>query len=153
MTVYRIAKWQYLEDLSGQGARRYGGRWNQEGTDMLYTSSHLSLAVLELLANQVRRLVDDTYGFICLEIPETLSLRAIYNDDLEKHWRISQYSDLTVRIGTKWIETQESLALVVPSAVLCQENNVLINPNHPSFSQIKINETGPLDLDGRISDI
>ena len=151
MKVYRIAKWQYLEDLSGVGAKLYGGRWNEEGTAMVYTSAHLSLAVLELLANQVRRLVDDTYGYICIEIPDAIPLRSINKDDLSSDWRAAQYTDQTTRMGTQWIKLQESLGLMVPSAVLAQEYNVLINPSHRDFDQLIIKEVGKLNLDGRIA--
>lgn len=151
MKVYRIAKWQYLEDLSGVGAKLYGGRWNEEGIAMLYTSAHLSLAVLELLANQVRRLVDDTYGYICIEIPDHIPLRSIGTNDLASDWRSGQYSDQTTRMGTQWIKSQESLGLMVPSAVLAQEYNILINPSHSAYDQLVICETGQLELDGRVA--
>lgn len=149
MIVYRIAKKTYLSDLTGTGARLHGGRWNKIGVPLIYTSSHLSLAVLELLANQVRQLVDDSFGYIKISIPDNqikrIDLPAIHPD-----WRLSPYHESTIQIGTSWAQIQDSLALQVPSAVLHQEDNVLINPLHPSFNSISIIETGELDLDGRV---
>ncbi len=147
--VYRIAKWAYLEDLSGTGARLYGGRWNQEGYPMLYTSQHLSLAVLELLANNVRKLVDDTYGYIGISIPHDTN-HSIESAILTSTWRQSPYSEQTIMYGTNWLKSKASLALTVPSAVLAQENNILINPLHSDFSKLAIVEKGRLDLDGRV---
>ena len=83
MVVYRIAKKRYLSDLSATGARLYGGRWNRAGVPMIYSSSHLSLAVLELLANHNRHLVDDSFGYIKLSIPDHMT-RTLDRDTLHK---------------------------------------------------------------------
>jgi len=150
MIVYRIAKWKYLEDLSGTGARLYGGRWNKEGYAMLYTSTHLSLAVLELLANHVRELIDGSYGYIKINIPDTLQTLRYNTDLLPQEWRDGMYADETVQSGTDWLMQKSSLTLYVPSAVLTQESNVLINPKHDGFSKLSILEKGELALDQRI---
>ena len=150
MIVYRITKWEYLDDLTGKGARLYGGRWNQEGYEVLYTSAHLSLAVLELLANQVRNLVDDTYGYIRIEIPLSNDILQFNSDLLPSNWRNGVYAEETLQYGTDWLKQNSSLALEVPSAVLKQESNILINPNHPNFRSIRTIKKGKLELDGRI---
>ena len=150
MVVYRIAKKSYLLDLSGTGARLYGGRWNRVGVQMIYTSTHLSLAVLELLANHVRHLVDDYFGYIKLSIPDHMT-RTINKNTLHQDWRISPYHDSTIQIGSSWVQHQSSLALTVPSAVLHHENNVLINPLHPDARTIEVVEMGELGLDGRVT--
>lgn len=151
MIVYRITKKIYLNDITGAGAKLYGGRWNKEGLALLYTSENLSLAVLELLANQVRRLVDDTYGYIAIEIPDKETTQQLAESELPEEWRQNQYSEYTINKGSEWIIKQSSLALKVPSAVLAQENNILINPSHPDFKKIKIVTTGTLNLDGRVA--
>ena len=150
MIVYRIAKWQYLDDLAGTGARLYGGRWNYEGHNMLYTSAHLSLAVLELLANQVRNLVDNTYGYIKIEVPEEASMEQYSLKQLPDNWREGSYTEETLQLGTNWLKNRSTLALKVPSAVLMQETNILINPSHQNFQSVRIVEKGKLELDGRI---
>lgn len=149
MVVYRIAKKTYLSDLSGTGARLYGGRWNKVGVPLTYTSSHLSLAVLELLANQVRHLVNDSFGYIKLSIPDHM-ISIIDKDTLHQNWRISPYHDSTIQIGSNWAQHQNSLALKVPSAVLHHEDNILLNPLHPNTHSIEVLETGVLGLDGRL---
>lgn len=149
MEVYRIAKKSYLSDLSGTGARLYGGRWNKIGLPLLYTSSHLSLAVLELLANHVRQLIDDSYGYIKLEIPD-VNLKKLPLASLHSNWRISPYHESTIEIGSTWIQSHESLGLEVPSAVLTQEQNILINPLHKEFRVLTILDIGELSLDGRV---
>lgn len=150
MFVFRIAKWKYLEDLSGTGARLYGGRWNHEGYDVLYTSAFLSLAVLELLANQVRDLVDESYGYIKIEIPDIKDVSQFNQELLPSNWRGGSYTDETLQYGTEWIKSLSSLALQVPSAVLTQDTNILINPHHERFESVLIVEKGELALDTRI---
>lgn len=150
MIAYRIGKWKYLEDLTGIGAKLYGGRWNREGLPVLYASGHLSLAVLELLANQVRKLVDDTYGYIEIDIPEECSQYVYGLEDLDPKWRNEGYDQSTVDIGSEWLVERSSLLLSVPSAVLQQERNILINPHHPEFSKIRIKDKNRLELDGRV---
>lgn len=150
MVVYRIAKWEYLEDLSGIGARLFGGRWNEEGHPVIYSSEHLSLAVLELLANNIRKLIDQDYGYISIHIPDDLYIQSIYESSLVNEWRQPNYSEQTIHLGTEWLKSKSSIVLKVPSAVLSQESNVLINPLHEDFRKINIQQKAKLNLDGRI---
>jgi RES domain-containing protein len=150
MIVYRIAKWEYLDDLSGTGARLYGGRWNDEGYPVVYTSEHLSLAVLELLANNIRKLIDQNYGYISIHIPETLLVQSINQSSLSPDWRKASYIDQTIHLGTEWLKSKSSAILHVPSAVLSQEFNLLLNPQHEDFEKIQIQSKEKLNLDGRI---
>jgi len=150
MRVFRIAKKIYLNDLSGMGAKIYGGRWNEVGLPLVYTADHLSLAVLEMLANQIRSLVDNTYGYIELEVPEKLITKTIKESNLGITWRQSHYNEQTVSIGTNWLLSQDSVAMSVPSAVLAQESNILLNPLHKDFNKIKTIREGELNLDGRL---
>jgi len=152
MKVYRIAKKQYLQDLSGIGAKLNGGRWNREGMQMLYTSEYLSLAVLEILANLFRKKLDNQFGYLELEIPDKSAIHYSALSSLNESWRQSQYTQQTINIGTEWLFSQQSLALIVPSAVLTQEHNILINPFHKDFSKVKIVHTAEVNLDGRVSD-
>jgi len=150
--VYRIGKWKYLEDLSGLGAKLYGGRWNREGLPVVYTSEHLSLAVLELLANQIRNLIDETYGYIQIEIPDDSSHFNIEANDLQADWRNGIYDPSTIKIGSTWLQDRSSLLLSVPSAVLMQETNILINPQHPHFQSVRITDRAALALDSRVGE-
>jgi RES domain-containing protein len=151
MEVYRIAKKKYLNDISGFGAKLYGGRWNREGLQMLYTSAHLSLAVLEVLANQFRKKIDHRFGYITLNIPDKAILDLSDIGKLSENWRASQYSQQTIDFGSDWLLSQQSLALKVPSAVLEQESNILINPFHKDFNKLTVKNTAEVNLDGRVA--
>jgi len=149
MKVYRIGKWKYLNDISGEGARINGGRWNNIGFPMVYTSSHLSLAILEMLANNHRSMIDQEYGYIEIEIPED-SIETLKVGELNENWRAKPYSQFTIAKGTTWLKQKNSLALKVPSSVLKQESNILLNPLHPLFSKVQITLSGHIELDNRV---
>ena len=151
MKVYRIARWKYLEDLSGKGAKIHGGRWNEEGFSMLYTSENLALAVLELLTNHNRKLINKEFGYVELTLPDVVGIDKISKGQLGTGWRQSIYSHITLEQGTIWLKSTNSLALSVPSSVLVQERNILINPNHGDFSKLVVTNKGELQLDRRIA--
>lgn len=153
MIVYRIAKDKYINDLSGKGAELYGGRWNNQGRPVLYTSAFLSLSVLELLANQVWRHVSIGYSYLAIEVPEQSVMKRYTVDQLPTGWNEPRYHKQTPLIGDDWLKANDSLGLWVPSAVLPQENNLLMNPNHKDFKKLKIKEVAPLKLDHRILNV
>lgn len=150
MKLYRIAKQQFLEDLSGEGARLFGGRWNKLGYNMLYTSAYLSLSVLELLVHLDYKFVDDTFGFIEIEIPDSTIITKVDDGLLKRNWRSNPPQSFTQDYGTQWLQNSESLVLQVPSAVLPHETNFLINPRHKDFSKVGIVRKAVLELDSRL---
>jgi len=148
--IYRVAQHPFIQDLSGEGARLYGGRWNKKGDAMLYFSEHLSLCVLELLAHMDYQFISSSYSFIEAEIPEKLLLDATNLDEITKEWRNNPPNSRTQDFGSQWIQKQEHLALRVPSAVLPEASNILINPNHDLIGKLKIVRMEPLRLDARL---
>jgi len=150
MKVYRIAKQKYLSDLSGQGARLFGGRWNKIGYNMLYCSSHLSLCVLEILVHMDYQFFTKDFSFIEIEFPDETLVTEVKPNILEQNWRHNPPLSFTQDYGTDWLISQESLALKLPSAVLPEEFNILLNPNHLDFNSIKVKETKHLEIDGRV---
>ena len=149
MEVYRISRHKYINDFSGTGAKMYGGRWNKEGSALLYTSSHLSLSVLEIMANTNRQQVYGNYSYAVLQVPDNLILSLDIND-LPPFWQQTPYSKYTVEAGTNWANMNKSLALLVPSAVLKEEQTCLINPLHPQCTHIQVSTPKKLILDNRI---
>ncbi|GGD07043.1 RES family NAD+ phosphorylase [Hyunsoonleella pacifica] len=150
MKIYRIAKAKYISDLSGEGSRLYGGRWNKSGYSMLYFSSNLSLSVLELLVHLDYRFINDTFRYVEVDIPDDLKISKLPSHILKQDWRHNPPLVLTQNYGTDWLESTKSLALKVPSAVLPSEYNILLNPNHIDFKSIAINKPSKLDLDARL---
>lgn len=149
MLVYRITKSKYAEDLSGNGAKKFGGRWNNRGVPVVYTSAHISLAFLELLVNADVAQLQETYKIIEIELDEKALIDHIKNKDLPFGWRAGHQTEGLQDLGTTWLRRNSSLVLEVPSAVIPYESNYLINPLHPDFHLAEINEIKDLDIDRR----
>jgi len=132
---YRIANSRHANDLSGKGAYLFGGRWNSEGVRMLYTVESSSLSILEVLV-YVTNKTFAIKNILTLEIPLD-SFREIPIDVLSNGWDKLPPTSYTKKIGDDWIKSMESLVLIVPSVVNPRERNILINPMHPLFSEIK----------------
>lgn len=149
MIVYRIARSTYIRDLSGTGAKQYGGRWNPKGVAVLYTSEYRSLAVLELLVHAGLQSQPKDLHILELEIPESEIPVAVDSKELPDHWRKSPAPYLLAEIGLDWITSGDSLTLKVPSAVVPEEHNILINPNHAKAKQLSIKSVSSFSLDSR----
>ncbi len=149
MKIYRITASKYSDDLSGTGARLYGGRWNNKGTPLLYCSQNVSLAILEILVHFDGLTVPLDLRLLQLEIDEKL----IETYPTSKFTKIKKSKDAEFQFkkeGQNWIEKCNQLALNVPSIISPYEYNILINPIHPDFKQVVILKNEKLDLDNRL---
>ena len=153
MFVYRIAKTKHITDLNGTGAKLFGGRWNEKGTPLVYTSSSISLAILESLVHFPFHLAPKDMSLAIINIPDSLFETAIELNSLgkiPKSWREYPPSIETQRFTNKWINEKKSLILRVPSAINSAENNYLINPVHKDFNLIGIDSTTLFSFDIRL---
>lgn len=142
MFVYRICCAPHSA-LDGEGARLFGGRWNSPGLPAIYTSSHLSLAALELLVHLNFDNLPADLVWLKIEVPET--------DSMETFPASSAPSEKeSFRFGDAWLSSGRSLALVVPSAVISVERNLILNPRHPQMSLVKTVELAPFQFDKRL---
>lgn len=150
MLVYRISRQRFANDLNGTGARLNGGRWNSVGLSLLYTSSYRSLAVLEILVHTTNNYVPDNLSLITIEVPDSKLIKGIsyemISDELDKKKVQAQFQT----IGDNWIQSQSSLVLKVPSIIIPEEFNYLINPLHKDFHKVKIKETKLFRFDERL---
>ena len=150
MNIWRICKARYAEEaFSGLGARRFGGRWNSPGVPMVYASSSLALAAIELFVHLEPNLQPDDLVSVVAELPKAESVHKLRLDELPTEWWTDDFEPLR-SIGDNWIRTKSSLALEVPSAALRMEWNVLVNPLHPAVAQIKIHEPHAFHFDTRM---
>lgn len=150
MRIWRICRSQYAtEAFSGSGARRFGGRWNSPGVPMVYASSSLSLAAIELFVHLEPNLEPDDLAAIGAELPAGEPARRIELSELPQNWWTNDYEPLRA-IGDEWIREKSSLAIEVPSAAIRMEWNVLVNPTHPAAAKISIEEPQPFHFDARM---
>jgi len=148
--VWRLTTARHVDTaFTGEGARLYGGRWNSRGVPIVYTSRHLSLAVLEYLVGvEVEDLPDDLVR-IGAEVPDSLT-ESLDPVTVAPDWRSPARPALLQAAGDEWVRGARSLALEVASAVVPEERNVLINPRHPEIRRVIIEDPVPFSLDPRL---
>ena len=149
MIVYRIGKTRYAEDLRGEGARLNGGRWNHVMTACLYTAESRSLAVLEYTVNVSIDEIPRALSLTTLEIPDS-SIEIYSEVQLPGDWKAVPAPTSTRDFGTKWLKAARSLVMKVPSAVIQEEWNMMINPLHPGSKDCKIIDVRDFVYDVRI---
>jgi RES domain-containing protein len=135
--------------FDGEGARLYGGRWNRAGTRLVYASEHLSLAALELFVHLDPEDAPRVLYRFRVELPED-GVEVLPREGLPRSWRNYPAPDETAALGSEWARRGEQLALVVPSAVVPEEHNVLLNPLHPRFGELKLGDVEQFSLDPRV---
>jgi len=139
MELYRITQESYSNDLSGNGSRIFGGRWNSEGQYALYTSASRSLALLETIAHiPVKLFRNKKYILVTVFLPDKAPLKFIEEKDLPNNWDALDIQHVTQKVGDNFLEEQKALLLRVPSVLMPEEFNYIINPLHPSMKQVKV---------------
>lgn len=147
MVVYRITTAKWADQLSGSGR---AGRWNSNGLFVIYTAGTRALACLENLAH--RRVVGDDalFKITLINIPDDIWVEMITKTTLPENWK--EYINYTIcqTIGDEWLHKLSSVILRVPSAIIPEEYNYLINTAHPDFSKISIIELEAFSFDERL---
>lgn len=151
MELFRITQENYAEDLSGNGAKIFGGRWNNEGKYALYTSTSRSLALLETLAHTPAKMLSSKdYILITLHIPDNTAREKISSDKLLSGWDTTDAGFYTKKIGDQFLIENKKLLLEVPSVVLPEEMNVVLNPEHVEMKKVKLIHKRRIIFDSRI---
>jgi len=146
MTVYRITNCKYINDLSGKGAALYGGRWNSKDVYIVYTAESRALALLEAVVHMGPIVMN--YCIAEIEIPEN-SIEEVAINRLVANWSNNPSPDIIKEIGDTFIKKGKHLVLRIPSAIMPEEHNYLINPNHEGFKKVKIIAHRPVKIDER----
>jgi len=148
MIVHRITNSFYKDDISGSGAKIKGARWNMPGSSMLYTAENISLCTLELLVHIAFNDIRNLYHLLAISFPDDAPLREIRNDKLKPGWQEDE--DYTAFMGTEFLKNNTNLILKVPSAIIGEEHNYLINPRHPDFKKVRVKRSRPFIFDKRL---
>lgn len=147
-TLWRLIKQQHAAAaFSGEGAARYGGRWNPIGLLVVYLSETLSLAVLELL---VHLTMDDRrlhFAAIPVRVPAGLQIDTLELSALPAHWRDESIPEETQRLGAEWAARSHRVLLRVPSVIIPSEHNYLADPQHADIARLVIGRAQSFSLD------
>ena len=144
-SVYRLVRRERAADaLSGEGARRYGGRWNPPGTAVVYASESRALAVLETFVHLTLEARAIAFVLLTLELPARAQLHRRLEARPPRSLAASQEA------GNAWLEDSDALGLVVPSRIVPQEKNYVLNVAHPQFAGVSVAETEPFSFDERL---
>lgn len=149
MLVFRIAHKKYAENLSVSGL---SGRWNSNGKLVLYTSENVSLALLENMVYRVGTGFNHDYKIMIIEVPDN-NLEELNIKKLPKNWRdLESYTALQL-MGDYWYDQQKKLMLKVPSSVLPENHNIVINTTHVDFKKVKLIDVVDYEPDERLEKI
>lgn len=149
--LWRVVKRAHAATaFDGKAAQRFGGRWNSPGRRAVYASATKSLAVLEVLVHveivgrPFPRFVAFTFD-VDAKLVDRLPATT-----LPRHWHIARGLPATQQIGDQWLASGHALALAVPSAIVPDESNYLLNPAHPAFGRLRFGRFVPFLLDPRL---
>ena len=149
LSAWRLTKTKLLSGAwDGQGAKKTGGRWNSVGIAVVYTSSTLSLALVEVLVHVPSGILP-AYSAVRVDFDESL-VSAVERAELPAHWRSHPPPPETKAIGDRWVAQGNSVVLRVPSVVVPYEFNYVLNPAHPAFADIRLGDAMPFPFDPRL---
>ena len=150
MILYRLTLAKYVETaFSGEGSRRVGGRWTPVGFPAVYTASSIALTVLETLVH-VDSAIMPKHLVIRVDVPDVIRFTSFSAIDLPRNWRETPAPASLQHIGRDWLESGETALLQIPSVVVPQENNIIINPLHTDFQKLDIGEPDSFSIDARL---
>jgi RES domain-containing protein len=150
MILYRIAKCNYAADLSGTGARLYGGRWNSVGQPMVYLASGRALAVLEVLVALSPTMLPADFCLVEFEAPEN-DVLTIDKNILPHNWQDPSAPIQLKQLGDDFLKRKEHLFMKVPSVIIPDDFNYLLNPLHPKATKVKLFGQQPFSFDERLT--
>ncbi len=150
MFVYRIAKREHAA-LDGLGGMYGPGRWHEKGNLVIYTSEHASLAAWEKIVHVSSfENLPDNLLLVKIEIPEGIEIQSVPEKVLVEGWGRFPFTNETVNYGTSFLRKKEHLALKVPSVIIPDEYNIILNPLHADIKSCNIISTARFIFDMRV---
>lgn len=152
MHVYRLTRAPHA-DLSGDGARLYGGRWNSAGTPAVYAAASRALAALEYLVHLDVEDAPDDLVLLTIAVPDGLPETVVAPEALAAEatgWAAVADHPACRHAGDAWLAAGATLALRVPAAPVPEEQNVVLNPRHPAMRDVRVVARRPFAYDPRL---
>lgn len=147
MRIWRLCKTEFVPGLDGEGSRLVGGTWNSPGQPVVYLSSSLALAALEVLVNLAPHQRQPG------QLPKLVAVALDLTPDLVGDPGFAARPEIahTQAFGDAWLDSRSTLGLSVPSRVIPLERNILLNPRHPAMAEVRIALSEPFVFDDRLS--
>ena len=149
MIVYRITLVAYADKLLASGNP---ARWNSKDIKVIYTAGSRALACLENVVHRSSRGLQGNFRTLLIEIPDHLKITVIDRKTLPLHWYNFASMPYTQHLGDEWVKGEASAILQVPSVIIPEEQNYILNPAHKDFSKIKYLGNEPFEFDSRIKE-
>lgn len=149
MRIWRIARTMH-HALDGEGARLAGGRWNSEGVPVVYASSTLALAALEYLVHVDIEDVPDDLVALGIDVLDHVPAERVVPNQLPEGWNRVTDHPACVEAGDRWAAARAALLLWVPSALVPEEENVLVNPALPAAEGVSVGYSRRFVFDPRL---
>lgn len=151
MRIWRLSLARFADHaFTGRGSLQSAARWHSIGTSLVYTSGSLALAALEFFVNWNRPLAPEPLVAIPADVPDERIVLHLEHRRLPPGWRSHPVPSATQQIGAAWVSSQSSAVLSVPSVIIPQERNYLLNPAHADFKKIRIGKPEPFSFDPRM---
>jgi RES domain-containing protein len=147
MEFYRIVLTKYSTELFASGVE---GRWNKEGEHVVYASTTRALALLENLVHRRHLGIEVSFTLLTLEVPEKSLIETIQFKSLPEGWQKSTNYSNCQSFSRAWFKGNKALVIKVPSSIIPEEFNVMINANHQLFGKIKIKKRHQFTIDQRL---
>ena len=150
MRYWRIATQNWALDTGCEGARRFGGRWNPIGMPALYAGTTIELCALEKFVH-LAGIAHPPLVLVAVDIPDAhLPTKRLAPDRLPPGWADLPVSGASQGVGRDWLRAAQDLVLLVPSAIIPEATNAVINPAHPAFLQVRLSIMRPFSFDARL---
>lgn len=146
--LYRLLRRKHLPGaLTGESARLRGGRWNSKGTALVYLAGTRSLSLLELLVHVDPSEVPVDYVFLPVTVPDSVRIESLDLSSLPTNWRKAA---TLAEYGDRFVQEGRTALLAVPSVIVPQEMNYLLNPAHPQATLLQSTEAEVFEVDERL---
>ncbi|MCY7408881.1 MAG: RES family NAD+ phosphorylase [Chitinophagales bacterium] len=147
MIVFRIVHEKWAKELTASGNE---ARWNSKGNFVIYTSASRALACLENIVHRSGEGDSRIFKTMVIEIPDYLKCDEIFLKKLMKNWKERKNFIHTQHLGNEWIRANTSAILKVPSSIIPEEHNYILNPAHKDFKKVKLRGVKKFNFDSRV---
>jgi RES domain-containing protein len=149
MIIYRVGNAAYAKDLTGNGAKLNGGRWNNISVPCIYTAESRALAVLEYSVNVPLSAILRALSITTIDTGRT-SIQELSISDLPGDWMVSPAPSSVKELGSQLLKNMEAAIIKIPSIIIPEEFNYILNPAHPDAKNFRIADVKDFVYDIRI---